>query len=686
MATIHVWTDDPVNLSATLLGDKFKDVKKVEFVFKDGSAEAGRAEAAFDVGSGAATGKWEKAKGPDKPAAVRILNYHVEIDGKPLANLPDEIHVWAKELTLLAKGADDKPYNGALAHISQTHVDNPSQVAAVDRRTGADGTITWRLAMPGPVTVTWVPPFFIVGGAWVKNTGIDWECKVEKIAPVALGWPAAGKQKQWVNLPPDVAKPEQGPIVKVVVVAGAAGPVEAGKKIYCKAVYGAGNSARTPMTGGKAAGQTLELNADPDAEGGAKFDVPVGYAGGDTVAIKVGSTAECLDASTEIETWRKLSYELMSPECVKARLEKNDADKWDLPKDTLQWINTRVAPTFVEYSMRASHIFPNSEITKYMHTAAFLQIPGGSGDYFVCSKNLVFNDADPVPFGTTDKRTTFVRCADETAGDLPPALAEQTVQAATTPFKVPGTIFNVSMADGSPSVTGVKWSAVLDPAAPADHPGRVSAGGAAKTNIALAASAIKLVTMKSYQIVLEGDAAALVGPASATKCPIKVTWTWALANRVNGSALGSKQLMHVCRPPRAIACTFVHELGHSAGMTILATGPRARPPPEGMPVPEAVPTGVYYEGKSHNGSHCAFGLSDTERALDSFAKKPGTCILFGSGGDEPNPKRDQFCPTCIKYLKARNLQDLEANWATRTGQQNDAAEADDDVLEESTTQ
>jgi hypothetical protein len=680
MATIHVWTDDPVNLAATLQGDKFKDVKKVEFVFKDGTTEAGRAEAAFDVASGAATGKWLNAKGPDKPAAVRKLSYHVEIDGKPLANLPDEIHVWAKELTVLAKGKDDKAYDGALAHLSQAHVDNPSQVHAVDRKTGADGTITWRLAVPGAVTVAWKPPFFLIGD-WTKKTGIDWECKVEKIAPVAIKWPLAGKQKQYVNVDPDPAKPEQGPIVKVVVVAGAAGPVEAGKKIYLKATYGAGNSARTPMTGGKAAGATLTLNADPDGEGGAKFDVPVGYAGGDTVVIKVGSTAECLDAQTEIETWRKLSYELMSPECVKPRLEKNDDDKYDLPKDTLQWIKTRVEPAFVEYVLRASHIFPDTEITKYMHTAAFLNIAGGSGDYFVCPKNLVFNNADPMAFGTTDKRTTFVRCADETAGNLPPALAEQTVTLVTTNFKVPGTIFNVSMDDGSPSVTNVRWEAVVDTLA-ADHPGRESPNGPGKKG-AMAAAAIKLLTMKTHQVVLDGDAAALVGPASATKCSIKVTWTWALASRVNGSALGSKQLMHVCRPPRAIACTFVHELGHSAGMTILSTGVRARPPPEGMPAPAEVPGGFYYEGKSHNGSHCAFGLSDTERGLDSFNKKPGTCILFGSGGDEPNPKRDQFCPTCVKYLKARNLQDLEANWATRTGQQNDAA--DDDVLEESRT-
>ena len=92
---IHVWTDDPVSCAATLKGEKFKDVKKVEFVFNEDGKEIGRAEAKLDAASGKAEGKWEKAKGPDKPALVRKLHYHVELDGKPLTNFPEEIHVWA---------------------------------------------------------------------------------------------------------------------------------------------------------------------------------------------------------------------------------------------------------------------------------------------------------------------------------------------------------------------------------------------------------------------------------------------------------------------------------------------------------------------------------------------------------------------------------------------------------------
>lgn len=308
MEIIHVWSDDPVRCSATLQGDKFKDVKKVEFVFKEEGKEVGRAEAKLEGGK--AEGKWEKAKGPEKPAALRKLHYHVEVDGKPLANLPEEIHVWARELEVVAKTKDDKPLAGALARISQTHADKPAQHHSVERKTDQDGKIVWRLALPGEVKVEWEPPWFLLDQKWIKDKGIAWEAKVEKVAPIQLEWPEeGGRHKQWVNLDAADAHPEYGPTLKVKVVAGKDGPVDKGKKLHLKAVYGGDNSARTPMAGAKKAGETLELSVDPDEHGGASFEVPVGQAGGDTVLIKVGSTPECIDGSVAVETWRRLQYE-----------------------------------------------------------------------------------------------------------------------------------------------------------------------------------------------------------------------------------------------------------------------------------------------------------------------------------------------------------------------------------------
>ena len=242
---IHVWTDDPVSCAATLKGEKFKDVKKVEFVFNEEGKEIGRAEAKLDAASGKAEGKWEKAKGPEKPALVRKLHYHVELDGKPLTNFPEEIHVWAKEVEVLAKDKDDHPYEGAMARIQNSSEKNDKEAANVLRKTDKDGKIVWRLAFPGPVQVEWEPPYFLLDKKWSKNTGIEWEAKVERISPIKLSWPPPGEpHKQWVNLDADDKHPEYGPTVKVKVVAD--GAMEKGKKVHLKAEYHKDNSTRTP--------------------------------------------------------------------------------------------------------------------------------------------------------------------------------------------------------------------------------------------------------------------------------------------------------------------------------------------------------------------------------------------------------------------------------------------------------
>jgi hypothetical protein len=668
---IHVWADDPVHCKATLKGEKFKDVKKVEFVFNEKGKEVARAEAKLDPKSGKAAGTWDKAKGPDKPELVRKLHYHVELDGKKLTNLPEEIQVWARELEVVAKTKDDKPYDGALARIHQVSEKNPQEGANVLRKTDKDGKIVWRLAFPGAPKVEWERPYFLLDKKWNKSTGIEWEAKVHKVAPVKLQWPPPGKpHKQWVNFDTDDAKPDLGPTLKVKVVAGKDGPVEKGNKIYLKAEFGKDNSERTPMAGGKKKSEKLELNKEPDALGAAEFDVPVGYAGGDTVTISVGSTDECKDGSVTVETWRRLYYELMAPECMKPRLSENSAKKWDLDKTTAQWAKTRLNAVFVEYELKESHVFEDAKVTKWLHDGAYLGRP--AGNYYVLGSPAAYNN-DPVPFGAAENRTIFVRCCDVVADANAAADMELEVTKEETPSKGPE-IYKVDPGTGNPSVSNVTWEAVIDPAANPAHPG--VAAGKAKTG-ALAVADIELVTKTRFKVKLTGDAAALVGKASKTKCPIKVKWKWQTADPYNGSANGGRQLMNLGRPVRPVACTICHELGHSMGMTVLEKATDAthvakgqpsvfqRKPPEGLAYPPPVPDGESYDGHDHTGSHCASGLTKAQKSGDHYGGMKGICIMFGEGGDEKNPTRDSFCETCAKYLKARNLSDLKTNWTAR---------------------
>jgi hypothetical protein len=353
---------------------------------------------------------------------------------------------------------------------------------------------------------------------------------------------------------------------------------------------------------------------------------------------------------------------------MKPRLEENAAKKWDLRNTTRKWASERLAAVFVEYELKESHVFADAKVANWLHDGAYLGMPAGK--YYVVGSPA--DDDDPVPFGAAENRTLLVRGCDVAADPNPAADMELEVTQAETASAGPQ-IFKVNPGTGKPSVTHVSWEAVIDPAAEPKHPG-VSAG---KPKGGSAGVAIELVTKESFKVQLTGDAAALVGPASKTHCPIKVTWKWTTADPYNGSAGGGRQLMNLLRPERPVACTICHELGHSMGMVVLEKAtdstrvPKGDPsvfqrkPPDGLPYPDPVPDGDAYDGHDHTGSHCASGLTKAEKSGDHYGGLKGLCIMFGEGGDETNPTRDSFCDSCAKILKARNLADLKSNWKAR---------------------
>ena len=159
---------------------------------------------------------------------------------------------------------------------------------------------------------------------------------------------------------------------------------------------------------------------------------------------------------------------------------------------------------------------------------------------------------------------------------------------------------------------------------------------------------------------------AWIGAKDAQHCPIEIKVMICGAYLINGNAGGGQQLMVVARPKEALAATICHELGHAMGLTPYPSGTWKVPPPRGLPNPDVIPTGLVYDSNfMHVGTHCAFSISATDRAKAKFDGKAGTCIMFGSGGDEVPPKRGDYCADCLKYLKARKLHDIRGRWDTR---------------------
>ena len=170
------------------------------------------------------------------------------------------------------------------------------------------------------------------------------------------------------------------------------------------------------------------------------------------------------------------------------------------------------------------------------------------------------------------------------------------------------------------------------------------------------------------------DPGSWIDALSDSKAPVKIRLDIVTARRFNGMVWKQHQLVGL-RPtatPGAVAATFCHELGHSMGMTIM-DGQSKEPP--GLTAAKHIDNGGnYYRNAAaadltkglrttHQGSHCANGLSAAEKGNADIGGASGNCILWGAGGDADT--RTSYCDTCKEYIKARKLVDLRASWAAR---------------------
>jgi hypothetical protein len=86
----------------------------------------------------------------------------------------------------------------------------------------------------------------------------------------------------------------------------------------------------------------------------------------------------------------------------------------------------------------------------------------------------------------------------------------------------------------------------------------------------------------------------------------------------------------------------------------------------GIEFPAGVPTGDIYSGKGHRGTHCAHGVSATDKAkLDYGGDTPVSgedCLMFG-GADMTSATKIYFCDNCKTYIRAENLTDIRKDWS-----------------------
>lgn len=213
------------------------------------------------------------------------------------------------------------------------------------------------------------------------------------------------------------------------------------------------------------------------------------------------------------------------------------------------------------------------------------------------------------------------------------------------------------------------------------HPGMNPDGSPREGNPGVAMIDMPNSTHKKIAIALTaGDdfaPASFVGPATTeNKCPVSITLEYEPHHAANGLAGQGAQVGEILvkwgfNCPLCITDTFLHELGHQYKLTPYQTAdghfaPGMRRPKESTQVEDIADyqtngtKGHYYDNAhGHSGTHCAFGLSDSDKGQANYGGKNGTCTMYGEGGrDDSTRKRLKFCPQCVDYIRARDLSAL----------------------------
>lgn len=161
------------------------------------------------------------------------------------------------------------------------------------------------------------------------------------------------------------------------------------------------------------------------------------------------------------------------------------------------------------------------------------------------------------------------------------------------------------------------------------------------------------------------DPGTLAGALSDVCCPIILNLKWEQQRAANGLASNGQILVKWgINCPKCITDTFLHEAGHQFKVTETGHGLPGIPAAKDTTANETVVAyqtngtqGHYYTGHGHSGGHCAYGLSDADKALPSYGGRTGTCTLYGEGPrDDGRRRRLSFCPQCQDILRATPLE------------------------------
>jgi len=509
----------------------------------------------------------------------------------------------------------------------------------------------------------------------------EWLSTVNFYHKAELVWPVV-EHKQYVNLTQqgnsltieggDVRRRGHKITVKTKLIEG-----KRGNQVYVKLKYGANNSKRNNpkpgIEGGLVAdwcpegGIIVPMKADdeqPNCE--ATFNLELGYAGGDEVTVHVGGNKKCEDDQVKIINWRKIGFQITKP--------------FNMQIPSLQIADEAFRDVFIEFeklsevNLRHKDGPPGSWIDA---------IPTPDGKGWLKDGKLIIGDHNRAEFekkfrfvGEKDPIAHLMFCHKQYDGGEPgkrktvglktggfnksnERLPHATSSTFTLKISEEETrILNPALQDGKHPLVAGTWLTTAPTGHP-DNPGK----GVKKKMGDLTAADIEIDSGGTAVTVrLPPEAAQIVGSGkdlSDKKHPIQAMVTLHVAKGpYEGESNGEHILIVGHDSDKKVSSTICHEVGHSINQ---AVEPGKAPP--GLSAADHTRS---YNGKGHQGQHCALGLNESDFSKPELSGvkfaaifKP-VCLMWGDSSPQYLPWRDiYFCKMCKPFVIAEHCTEIK---------------------------
>ena len=194
---------------------------------------------------------------------------------------------------------------------------------------------------------------------------------------------------------------------------------------------------------------------------------------------------------------------------------------------------------------------------------------------------------------------------------------------------------------------------------------------AAGTDVDMARSHWKLIAV-NLPAGADDKPGEFAGALSATHCPVAVELKFepqhsGLGMAGQGAQKGELLLVIKVDAPVSVADIALHELGHQYGLSKVAHGLPGLANAADVATDEAEPRyqnvgakGHFYTGKGHSGGHCAWGLTDAQKARATYSGIRGKCIMYGASSlNDGTRTATGFCTQCSDHIRAQDLSALK---------------------------